>query len=152
MKIILKEKVEKLGLLGDTANVKPGYARNYLIPYGKAIKATKNNIAIFDKQKKELEELEINRLKKAREEAKIISDQEIFTVEVVAGDSGKLFGSVGTKEVVKAIEYTSGIKVKKRQIFIPNGTIRSLGEYKISVQLYLGVNTNIKLLVINKKQ
>ena len=102
MQVILKEKVENLGTLGSVVNVKPGYARNYLVPYGKAVQATEANIAAFEKQKAELQKLEAERLTTAKAKAEKISGQ-VFTIKAAAGDGGKLFGSVGTKEVADVI-------------------------------------------------
>ncbi|WP_192484018.1 MULTISPECIES: 50S ribosomal protein L9 [Cysteiniphilum] len=146
MQVILKEKVENLGTLGSVVNVKPGYARNYLVPYGKAVQATEANIAAFEKQKAELQKLEAERLTTAKAKAEKISGQ-AFTIKAAAGDGGKLFGSVGTKEVADAIAAV-GVEVEKRHVRMPEGIIRSLGEYELSVHLHSDVDADIKLVVI----
>ena len=146
MQVILKEKVENLGVLGSVVNVKPGYARNYLVPYGKAVQATEANIAAFEKQKAELQKLEAERLTAAKAKAEKISGQ-VFTIKAAAGDGGKLFGSVGTKEVADVIA-AAGVEVEKRHVRMPEGIIRSLGEYELSVHLHSDVDADIKLVVI----
>lgn len=146
MQVILKEKVENLGMLGSIVNVKSGYARNYLMPYGKAVQATEANIAAFEKQKAELQKLEAERLTTAKAKAEKISGQ-VFTIKAAAGDGGKLFGSVGTKEVADVIA-AAGVEVEKRHVRMPEGIIRSLGEYELSVHLHSDVDADIKLVVI----
>ncbi|WP_100550629.1 50S ribosomal protein L9 [Caedibacter taeniospiralis] len=146
MQVILKQKVENLGSLGDVVNVKPGYARNYLVPFGKAVQATEANIAAFEKQKAELHQLEAARLASAKVKAEKISGQ-VFKIIAAAGDGGKLFGSVGTKEVADVIA-AAGVEVEKRHVRMPEGTIRSLGEYELSVHLHSDVDAQIKLVVI----
>ncbi|MDA0911011.1 MAG: 50S ribosomal protein L9 [Proteobacteria bacterium] len=146
MQVILKEKVENLGTLGSVVNVKSGYARNYLVPYGKAVQATEANIAAFEKQKAELQKLEAERLTAAKAKAEKISGQ-VFTIKAAAGDGGKLFGSVGTKEVADVIA-AAGVEVEKRHVRMPEGIIRSLGEYELSVHLHSDVDADIKLVVI----
>ena len=147
MQVILKEKVENLGSLGNVVNVKSGYARNYLVPYGKAVQATEANIAAFEQQKAELQKQEATRLSDAKAKADKIAGQ-VFTVSVSAGDGGKLFGSVGTKEVADIIATHAGIEVEKRHVRMPEGIIRSLGEYVISVHMHTDVDVEIKLLVV----
>ena len=147
MQVILKEKVENLGSLASIVNVKPGYARNCLIPKGKAVQATAINVAAFQQQKAELQNLEAERLKIAKVKAEKISGQ-VFTIKAPAGDGGKLFGSVGTKEVANIIATTAGIEVEKRHIHMSEGIIRSLGEYELSVHLHSDIDASMKLIVI----
>ncbi|WP_116963827.1 50S ribosomal protein L9 [Fastidiosibacter lacustris] len=146
MQVILKEKVENLGALGDVVNVKPGYARNYLVPYGKAVQATEQNIATFEKQKAELQQAEAVRLADAKAKAEKIIGQ-VFTIVAPAGDGGKLFGSVGTKEVAEVIAKTVGVEVEKRHVRMPEGIIRSLGEYSLLVHLHTDVDADIQLII-----
>ena len=146
MRLILKEKIENLGNLGDLINVKPGYGRNYLIPYGKAIQATRENIDVFNQQKDELEKIEVKRFQNARENAKRIEGKRFF-VKAAAGDNGKLFGSIKPKEVAKIIEAQENIRVEKRNISIPEGMIRSIGEFTLSVRLHTGVSVEIGIIV-----
>jgi large subunit ribosomal protein L9 len=146
MKIILKEKIESFGSLGDIIDVKRGFARNYLIPYGKAILATKQNIIIFKDQKNKLQLLETKRLEAAQEKLDALSNQTI-TIKVRAGEGGKLFGSVTTKDIAKSIELATQIKVEKKHIRIQKGTIRTLGKFEVFVNLHTEMNTKSELIV-----
>ena len=146
MQIILKEKVENLGALGDVVNVKPGYARNYLVPYGKAVQATEANIATFEKQKAELEKAEATRLGDAKAKAEKVMGH-TFTIKAQAGEGGKLFGSVGTKEVAEIVSSQAGIEVEKRHVRMPEGIIRTIGEFKLSVHLHTDIDADIQLVV-----
>ena len=145
MEIILKERVENLGKLGDVVNVRSGYARNFLVPKGKAVMATKENIATFEKQKAELEKLEQARLASAQAQAERINGQS-FTIKAQAGDEGKLFGSIGTKEVADLIAAV-GVEVEKRHVRMPEGVIRQVGEYELSIHLATDVDANITIVV-----
>lgn len=146
MKIILKEKVENLGVLGDVVKVRSGYARNFLIPFGKAVQATPANIANFEVQKAELEKAEAQRFADAQSRAGMIANK-TFTITAQAGEGGKLFGSVGTKEVADAIAQ-AGVPVEKRHVRMPEGVIRSVGEFDLTVHLYTGVDAEIKVVVV----
>ena len=147
MRIILKEKLDNLGSLGDIVNVKPGYARNFLIPFGMAVQATKKNIEIFKLQKVELEKAEQSRLDEANMIAEIIKDK-TYNITSQSGDGGKLFGSVGTKEIAESISNQSGKLISKSQIRMPSGVIRNLGEFDLSVQIYKDVVVDIKVNVV----
>ena len=146
MQVILKQKVENLGGLGVIVNVKPGYARNYLIPYGKAVRATKENIAIFEKQKAELERFEAQRLLDAKKKAEKIIGQ-IFRIKAQAGEGGKLFGSVGAKEIIEVIRAQTSIEVEKKHVRIHEGIIRMVGEFKLSIHLHTDVDAETTLVV-----
>ena len=145
MEIILKERVENLGKLGDKVSVKPGYARNYLLPQRKAVMATKENIAAFEKQKAELERREQERLQHARAQAEKIEGKTI-RIGAHAGEQGKLFGSVGTREVSEALAQ-EGVSVQKRQVRMPEGPIRLVGEYTLGVHLYTGIDVELHISV-----
>lgn len=144
MQVILKEKVENLGVLGDIVNVKPGYARNFLIPFGKAVQATQANIKAFEAQKAELEKAEKARFEAAVAVADAIKDK-VYTIAAQAGEGGKLFGSVGTAE---AVSNQSGKKVEKSQVRMPEGVIRSVGEFEFTVHVYTDVDADIKVNVV----
>ncbi|MCF6775900.1 50S ribosomal protein L9 [Thiotrichales bacterium 19X7-9] len=146
MEIILKEKVENLGKLGDMVRVRAGYARNYLIPYGKAVQATAENVKAFEAQKAELERLENERIVKAQADAEQIQSKS-FEIKAQAGEGGKLFGSVGTKEVADIVKETSGIEVERRHVRMPEGTIRQIGEYQVSIHLHTGVDVTVTIVV-----
>jgi large subunit ribosomal protein L9 len=147
MQVILKEKVENLGVLGDIVNVKPGYARNFLIPFGKAVQATKANIEVFEAQKAELEKAEKARFDAAVATAESIKDK-VYTIEAQAGDGGKLFGSVGTAEVAEAVSKASGKEIEKSQVRMPEGVIRTTGEFELSIHVYTDVDADIKVNVV----
>jgi large subunit ribosomal protein L9 len=147
MQVILKEKVENLGVLGDIVNIKPGYARNFLIPYGKAVQATEANIKVFESQKAELQKAEKARFAAAVVAAEGIKDKE-YTIPAKAGEGGKLFGSIGTAEVAEAVSAASGQAIEKSQVRMPEGVIRSTGEFELTVHLYTDVDAGIKVKVI----
>ncbi|GAB4223478.1 MAG: 50S ribosomal protein L9 [Francisella sp.] len=147
MQVILKEKVENLGVLGDIVNVKPGYARNFLIPFGKAVQATKENLKIFEAQKAELEKAEKARFEAALEIADAIKDK-VYTIFAQAGEGGKLFGSVGTAVIAESISSQSGKNIEKSQIRMPDGVIRTIGEFDLTVHVYTDVDVNIKVNVV----
>ncbi|AXA33864.1 MULTISPECIES: 50S ribosomal protein L9 [Francisella] len=147
MQVILKEKVENLGVLGDVVNVKPGYARNLLIPFGKAVQATEANVKVFEAQKADLEKAEKARFDAAKATAETINEKE-FTIPAKAGEGGKLFGSVGTAEVAEAVSKNSGVEVSKSQVRMPEGVIRTTGEFELTVHVYTDVDADIKVKVV----
>lgn len=143
MNIILLERINGLGELGDRVEVKSGYARNYLIPQGKATEATKANLERFEARRAELEKQQAQRLEKARQRAELL-DGKVLTIFSKAGDEGKLFGSVGTQQIAEAAQ-SQGLELERQEILMPNGTLRELGEYEIDLQLY--GNTPARILV-----
>jgi large subunit ribosomal protein L9 len=146
MNVILLEKVGKLGSLGDQINVKAGYGRNYLIPFGKAVPATKENIASFDARRAELEKAAAAKLAEAEARATKLQDLKV-SIEANAGDEGKLFGSIGTADVAEAVT-AAGIPVTKSEVRMPNGVIREIGEYTISIQLHSDVTQTVTVIVV----
>lgn len=145
MNVILLEKVENLGNLGDQVKVKPGFGRNYLIPGGKAVPATEENVAYFEKRREELEQNAVKHLDEANARQESINGMTV-TIVAKAGDEGKLFGSVTNAEIADAIS-DKGVKVEKRDIRMPNGAIRTVGEYEFVVHLHTDVDANIKVVV-----
>lgn len=145
MNVILLEKVENLGNLGDQVKVKPGFGRNYLIPGGKAVPATEENVAYFEKRRAELEQNAVKHLDEANVRQEAINGMTV-TIVAKAGDEGKLFGSVTNAEIADAIS-DKGVKVEKRDIRMPNGAIRTVGEYEFVVHLHTDVDANIKVVV-----
>src|SRR5580704_3306480 len=125
MEVILLEKMRNLGALGDKVKVKPGFARNFLIPQGKAVYATKDNLAKFELRRAELEKLAAEKQQKAIARQQAINALSVITIPAKAGDEGKLFGSIGTRDIVEAIN-KSGVAVEKREIRLPEGTLRQL--------------------------
>ncbi|MBT3186610.1 MAG: 50S ribosomal protein L9 [Candidatus Thioglobus sp.] len=144
MQVILLEKIGKLGSLGDLANVKSGYARNFLIPQGKAKPATKANMAEFETIKADLQAKEATAVKDAQTKAEAMSGV-VCTIKANAGDEGKLFGSIGTADIVESLA-ASGHEIEKRDLNMPEA-IRFVGEYEVSVTLYTDIIVTIKVIV-----
>lgn len=145
MQVILLEKVGKLGDLGDQVNVKSGYGRNFLIPLGKAVPASAGNVADFEARRAELEAAAAAKVAAAQARADKLAGV-VVTMESNAGEEGKLFGSIGTRDIADAISAT-GNEVAKSEVKMPEGVIRELGEYDISVQLHSDVTTVVKVVV-----
>ncbi|MDX1587955.1 MAG: 50S ribosomal protein L9 [Oleiphilaceae bacterium] len=146
MEVILLEKVNNLGALGDQVKVKAGYGRNFLVPYGKAVPATKKNIEEFEARRAGLEKQEAERLQQAQSRGESLDGQS-FTISSKAGEEGKLFGSVGVRDVADAISAT-GTTVEKSEVKLPEGPIRATGEYDLELQLHSDVSVSIKLVVV----
>ena len=147
MDIILLDKVANLGGLGDKVVVKSGYARNFLFPQGKAVPATKANIEKFEQRRAELEAKLAETLATSQARAEKIAALAEVTVASKAGDEGKLFGSVGTRDIADAIT-AAGVAVTKAEVKLPNGTIRETGEFDIALQLHAEVTATIKVVVV----
>lgn len=146
MEVILLENIGKLGHLGDTVNVKGGFGRNYLIPQGKAVPATATNKAQFEERRAELEAAAAEKLNAAQARADQLKDLELSVV-AKAGDEGKLFGSIGTRDIADAIS-SAGIEVNKSEVRLPNGVIRNVGEFEVTLQLHPEVSTTMNLVVV----
>lgn len=146
MEVILLEKIANLGNLGDKVNVKSGYGRNYLLPQGKATPATAENVAAFEARRAELEKLAADKKASAEARAAQLGELEV-TVTAVAGDEGKLFGSIGTADIADALT-GAGVDVHKSEVRLPNGTIRLVGEYDIAVHLHTDVEATVRLVVV----
>ena len=132
MEIILLEKITKLGDPGDLVNVKSGFARNYLIPSGKAIKANEENKAEYQQRKASLEQAELERKSAALEVAEKIKSLQI-SISVAVSEEDTLYGSIGTREIAEAINL-QGIEVEKGKIRLPEGTLKEIGEYQIDIE------------------
>jgi len=145
MEVILLEKIENLGVMGDKVNVKPGYGRNYLIPKGKAAPATEANIAAFEARRAELEKAAAETLAAAEARRDRLADMKI-TITAKAGDEGKLFGSIGTADIAEAIN-AAGAQVERHEVRLPEGAFRQVGEYDVELHLHTDVNTTIKLTI-----
>lgn len=146
MNVILLEKVHNLGDLGEKVNVKAGFGRNFLIPQGKAVSATADNIAKFEARRAELEKAATEKLTSA-EARKASLDGMSVTIAQKAGDEGKLFGSVGTHDIAEALT-AAGVGVEKSEVRLPQGALRELGEYEIDIALHGDVVATIKLTVV----
>ncbi|AJQ94366.1 50S ribosomal protein L9 [Gynuella sunshinyii] len=146
MDVILLEKVGRVGNLGSQVSVKAGYARNYLIPQGKAVPATEENIKHFEARRAELEKVAQSKLDEAQGRADKINDLEL-TFAAPAGDGGKLFGSVGPRDVAELVT-AAGVEVSKSEVKMPGGALRSTGEYEVDIQLHPEVHAVLKLIII----
>ena len=149
MEIILLESIDRLGGLGDLVNVRPGFARNYLLPKGKAKLATAANIAEIAERRAELEKHEAEVLKAAKARAKQLEGLEI-SISAKSGGEGKLFGSVTNANITEAVN-EKGIELEKSEVRMPEGPIRLAGEYDIDLHLHTEVNATIKLTVIGEE-
>lgn len=147
MEVILLDKIGRLGGLGDKVKVRNGFARNYLLPNKKAVLATKENLAKFEAERAELEAKIAAELKAAQDRADKLAEIGTFTITALAGDEGKLFGSVGTRDIAECVT-AAGVEIHKSEVRLPEGVIRSVGEYSIAVQLHADVKTEIKLAVV----
>ena len=145
MEVILLEKIENLGAMGDRVNVKPGYGRNFLIPQGKAAPATPENIAEFEARRAELEKTAAAALAAAQARRDQLADMTI-TLAAKAGEEGKLFGSVGTADIAHAIN-EAGVEVERHEIRLPEGAFRQTGEYEVQLHLHTDINVSVKLLI-----
>jgi large subunit ribosomal protein L9 len=145
MQVILLKKVENLGTLGNVVSVRPGYARNFLVPQGKAQMATKANMAAFEVRRAELEAEAEAILAAAQARRDQLADM-VLTIKGKAGNEGKLFGSVSNIEIAEAIQ-AAGIEIERREIRMPDGAIRHIGEFEIGVHLHAEVDTIIKVVV-----
>ena len=145
MEVILLEKVENLGGLGDRVNVKPGYGRNFLIPGGKAMPATEEHIKAFEERRAELEKAAADAQTRAEARRDQLADMTV-TIQARAGDEGKLFGSIGTADIAAAI-VAAGVEVERSEVRLPEGAFRQLGEYNVLVHLHTDVNTEITLVI-----
>lgn len=150
MQVILLDKIARLGGLGDTVEVKSGFARNYLIPQGKAVMATKANLEVFEARRAELEAKLADVLAAAQARAAQLEALEAVVIESKSGDEGKLFGSIGTRDVSDAIT-AAGVAVAKSEVRMPEGVLRYTGEYEIAVQLHADVKTAVKINVVAAK-
>ncbi len=146
MNVILLERLGNLGDIGDEVAVKAGFARNFLIPKGKAVRATEENRAVFEGRRAELEKAAAEQLSEAQGRAAKLEGLSL-TLVVKAGEEGKLYGSVGTQDIADAIT-AEAIEVARAEVRMPEGVIRSTGEYEIDVQLHSDVTVAIAVAVV----
>ena len=147
MQVILLDKIARLGGLGDQVTVKSGYARNFLLPQGKAVLATKDNVASFETRRAELEGKLAEQLAAAQARADQLSGLENVVIASKSGDEGKLFGSIGARDVAEAIT-AAGIEVNKSQVRLTDGVLRNTGEFEVGVQLHADVKATVKIQVV----
>ena len=148
MKIILLERVANLGSLGDIVEVKNGYARNFLIPFGRAKRANEANLKEFELKRAQYELNQSDILANAQaRQARI--DGQVFVVSAKAGVDGKLFGSITSFDIVEAVNQT-GVDIKKSEVTLPNGPLKTIGEFDVSVILHHDVHATIKVSVTSE--
>lgn len=145
MKLILLEKIANLGDLGETVEVKAGYGRNFLMPKGMAVAATKDNVAMFEERRAELEAAAAEKLSTAQARAAKLNEV-VLKIDANASDEGKLFGSIGPREIADAVTET-GVELEKSEVIMGEGPIRATGAYDIPIQLHADVVAEIKVIV-----
>ena len=146
MDIILLERIRNLGDLGEEVAVKNGYARNYLIPTGKAVRASAENRKEFEGRREELERAANAKLTDANDRAAALADRSVVIV-ARASEEGKLYGSVGTAEIARALS-ESVLPVAKAEVRMPEGAIRAIGEYEVDIHLYADVTQQVQVQVV----
>jgi large subunit ribosomal protein L9 len=146
MNVILLERVNNLGDLGDEVSVKPGFARNFLIPKGVAVQANSSNREVFEGRRSELEAAATDKLGEAQQRATKFED---YTLTILArvGEEGKLYGSVGTQDIANALE-AEGLEVARSEVRMPEGAIRSEGEFPVGLQFHSDVTFDITVAVV----
>ena len=147
MNVILLEPITNLGGLGEEVSVKPGFARNYLLREGKAVRATEDNRRRFEERRSELERVAGERLSEAEARGERLQEITDLTIVVRASEEGRLYGSVGTQEIAGALT-GRGVEVHKSEVRMPEGVIRQIGEYEFAVQLHSGVSVDIPVAVV----
>ncbi len=145
MKVILLEKIRRLGGLGDQVQVAPGYGRNYLIPQGKAKLCNEKNLRWLEQERALLEQQEAKALAQAQQRAAVL-EQEPVRIQVRVGSEDRLYGSIGSAEIVKAVA-DKGIELTAREVYLPQGRLSQLGEYEVSVQLHSDVAVQLKVVL-----
>jgi large subunit ribosomal protein L9 len=149
MQVILLEKVRNLGGLGEEVRVKSGFARNFLIPYGKAVAANEVNRKKFEERRAELEAAQLDALGKAQARAQKLAGATVQIVRKISED-GKLFGSVGVRDVVDAL-IAAGFEVERSEVHLDRGPIKEIGDHEISISLHAEVNIKIHVSVVGEK-
>lgn len=147
MEVILLEKVRNLGDLGEQIKVKSGYGRNFLIPQGKAVMATKDNVVKFEERRAELEAKAADKVSAAEVRASKLAGLGNVTITANAGEEGKLFGSIDAGNIADAIT-AAGAEVTKSEVKLPEGTIRHIGEFELTIQLHTDVTQAVTIEVI----
>ncbi len=149
MEVILFEKIDRLGSIGDLVNVKSGYARNFLLPQGKAKVASDANKAEIESRRAEFEKMATDAIASAEKRRELI---EAMTISITAksGTEGKLFGSIGNVDIASAVT-AAGVDVEKREVRLPEGPIRQAGEYEVTLHLHTDVDAVVKVTIIGEE-
>lgn len=150
MKVILLERIDSLGKMGEVVKVRPGYARNYLLPQKKALRATKDNVAYFESQRVALEKLSNEKKKEAEKVAKKLEGLKVAVIRLAA-ESGQLFGSVSSRDVAQAISEESGVAVERNQVFI-NQALKTIGLFPVSVSLHPEVRVSVTVNIARSEE
>lgn len=150
MEVILLERIRNLGVLGEKVKVKSGYGRNYLVPQGKAVYATPENIKKFEARRAELEKVEAEHLQQAQARQQTLAALGVIVISSKAGEEGKLFGSVGTRDIADAIT-AAGVEISKSEVHLPAGALRQTGEYEIEIELHSDVQTVVKINIVSEE-
>jgi large subunit ribosomal protein L9 len=148
MEIILLEKIRNVGNLGEKVKVRDGYGRNFLIPQKKALRATEKNLAEFEVKRAALEQKALAELKVSQDRAEALAKLNVI-ITAMASEEGKLFGSIGTRDIAAAIT-DAGVPVQKSEIRLPEGTLRFAGDYQIDIHLHSDVIQNIKVSIVSE--
>jgi len=146
MNVILLDKVENLGDIGDLVTVKPGYGRNYLLPSGKASLATPENIAEFEARRTDLEKHAAEELTAAKARAELVQGMELV-IQANVGTEGKLFGSVGPIDIADACEKV-GVEIARSEVRMPDGPIHEMGDFTVGLHFHSDVNAEITVKVV----
>ncbi|QFU24461.1 50S ribosomal protein L9 [Shewanella eurypsychrophilus] len=147
MNVILLDKIANLGNLGDQVAVKSGYARNYLLPQGKAVVANTANTEVFEARRAELEAKLAATLTAANERAEKLNALESVVIASKAGDEGKLFGSIGNRDIADAVT-AAGVELAKSEVRLSLGALRTTGEFEVEVQVHSEVKAIVKISVV----
>ena len=147
MEVILLENISNLGGLGDKVDVKPGFGRNYLIPQGKAVPATAEAVAEFEARRAELEAAAAEAQASAEQRAEAINALGLITISANAGEEGKLFGSIGTRDIAEAVS-AAGAEIDKAEVRLPEGALREIGEYEVDIQVHGDVTAIVAIAVV----
>ncbi|HEX8778918.1 MAG TPA: 50S ribosomal protein L9 [Rhodanobacter sp.] len=150
MELILLQKVRNLGDLGDKVSVKPGYGRNFLIPQGKAVRVNAANLAAFEQRRAEYEARATNALSEAEARKAKLADVSV-TIEAHASPEGKLYGSVGPRDIAEAL-HAIGHEVHKGEVILGEGPLRNTGEFEVAIHLHADVQTSVKVIVVGEKK
>ena len=147
MEVILLENISNLGGLGDKVDVKAGFGRNYLIPQGKAVPATEDAVAQFEARRAELEASAAEALAAAEARGAELNALQLITIAANAGEEGKLFGSIGTRDIADAV-IAAGVEIDKAEVRLPEGALREVGEYEVDIQVHGEVTATIAVAVV----
>ncbi len=150
MEVILLENIENLGSLGDKVNVKAGFARNFLVPHGKAQMATAENLAEFEARRIELENAGTEAKTTAETRKLAIDALGLIELSARVGSEGKLFGSIGLSEVCDAI-CAAGVPVEKRELRMPEGALRHTGEHQVDLHLYTDIDASVTVNIVSEE-